>query len=160
MDKKATILVDFDHTLFDVTKLIKFLSDSPETIDYKSFLYADSLEFIDYASKFGNLILFSEGKVEYQKEKIEATEVGKLFSGGVKIFPSYSKMQDLAKISSRGKIILIDDKPDVVDQAISMGCKVIRVKRGKYRGERTKTKPNFVVGSLAEIIAKDVLQSI
>lgn len=160
MDKKVTILVDFDHTLFDASKFVKFLSDSPETIDYKSFLYPDSLKFIDYASKFGNLTLFSEGEVEYQKEKIEATEVGKLFPGGVKIFPSYSKVQDLTKISSGGKIILIDDKPDVVDQAISMGCKVIRVKRGKYSGEETKTKPDFVVSSLAEIVAKDVLRSI
>jgi FMN phosphatase YigB (HAD superfamily) len=83
-----------------------------------------------------------------------------LFTGGVKIFPSYSKMNELFKIPEGEKTILVDDKPEVVDQAVSLGYKVIRVKRGKYAADETKLKPDFVVVSLAEIISKDILSQI
>jgi hypothetical protein len=160
MDKNLTILVDFDHTLFNTTKFVEFMSGSPKTIDYKDFLYPDALEFVNYASDFGNLTLFSEGEVDFQKEKIDGTGIGGLFSGGVRIFPSYSKMQDLASIATVKKTVLIDDKPEVVDNAISLGCHVIRVKRGKYSDKETKSKPDFVVNSLSEVVEKDILRSI
>lgn len=160
MDKNITILVDFDYTLFDTAKLVKTLSGSPERLDYKDFLYTDALELIDYASGLGNLILFSEGDIDFQKEKIDGTGIGKLFSGGVKVFPSYSKMQYLANIAPGKKVILIDDKPEVLDKGISLGYRVIRVKRGKYSDDETKSKPDFVVNDLSEICKKDLLRSI
>ncbi len=160
MHKNATILVDFDYTLFDTTKFIEFLSKSPKNIDYRDFLYPDSINFINYASEFGNPTLFSEGEVEFQKEKINGTEIGKLFSGGVRIFPSYSKLEDLAKNIDGSKIILIDDKPEVIDGAASLGCKVIRIKRGKYSEQKTKIKPDFEVASLSEIVDRDLLRII
>lgn len=158
MGKKAIILVDFDHTLFNTSKFADALSKSSENINYKDFLYPDYLEFINYASKFGSLTLFSEGEIKFQEKKINATEIGKLFPGGVKIFPSYAKMQDLSKNLNGEKIVLIDDKPDIVDEAVSLGCKVIRVKRGKYRSEKTKFRPDFEVDSLSEIVDKDLLR--
>lgn len=160
MDKNVTILVDFDYTLFDTSKFIEFLSGSPETINYKDFLYPDALKFIDYASNFGNLILFSEGEVDFQNEKINGTGIGNLFSGGIKVFASYSKMQDMANIAVGKKVILIDDKPEVVDKAVSMGYRVIRVRRGKYKSMETKNKPDFVAESLSEIVDKNILQGI
>jgi FMN phosphatase YigB (HAD superfamily) len=160
MDKKLTILVDFDHTLFDTSKFVRYLLNSPKTIDYRDFLYPDSIKFIKSASKFGRTVLFSEGDIEFQKEKIKGTGVGKMFSGGVKIFSSFSKMQELPNLFKDGKIVVIDDKPEIVDKAILGGCKTIRIKQGKHRAEKTKFRPDFEVGSLSEIIAKGILQSI
>lgn len=160
MDKKLIILIDFDHTLFDTTRFVESLSSSPKKVNYKDFLYSDALEFINYASDFGDLILFSEGDVDFQKKKIDGTGIGELFSGGVKIFPSYSKMQNLANITIGERVILIDDKPEVIDKGISMGYHIIRVKRGKHRDEEMKNKPDFVVSSLSEIVAEDILRSI
>lgn len=160
MDKDSIILVDFDHTLFDTSRFVEFLSKSPETINYKDFLYPDVSGFLDYASKLGKLTLFSEGEVEFQKEKIEGTGIGKLFPGGVRILPSYTKVGELAKMSDASETILIDDKPEIIDQAISSGFKVIRVKRGKYAGEDTKFKPNIEVESLAEIVKNDLLRNL
>lgn len=160
MDKKKIILIDFDYTLFDTDKFVKYLQRAPEIINFKDFLYPDALEFINYASKIDEITLFSEGDENFQKAKIVGTGIGKLFPGGVKILPSFTKVQELLKISRNGNVVLIDDKPEVVDSALSMGCKVIRVKRGKYEKDDTKTKPNQTVGTLSEIINKDLLRSI
>lgn len=158
MDNKSTILVDFDYTLFDTTRFVDYISTSPKSVDYKDFLYPDALGFLEYASEFGNLTLFSEGEIEFQKEKIEGTGIEKLFSGGIKILPSYTKVNELTKMSNSTNLIMIDDKPDVVDQAISLGFKAIRINRGKYADVNTKLKPNLVVGSLSEIVKKDLLR--
>lgn len=158
MSKDVTILVDFDYTLFDTTRFVNTLSSSPKTVDYKDFLYPDALGFLEYASEFGNLILFSEGEIEFQKEKIDGVDIEKLFSGGIKILPSYTKVSELTKMSNAVNLIMIDDKPDVVDQAVSLGFKTIRINRGKYAGVNTKLKPNFVVESLEEIVKKDLLR--
>lgn len=158
MSKDLTILVDFDYTLFDTTKFVNTLSGSPKAIDYKDFLYPDALEFLEYASEFGDLTLFSEGEIEFQKEKIDGVEIGKFFLGGVKILPSYTKFSELTRMSNVTNMIMVDDKPEIVDQAISLGFKVIRIKRGKYAEVNTKLKPNLVVESLSEIVKKDLFR--
>lgn len=157
---KLTIFVDFDYTLFDTTKFVEFLSSSPNNINYKDFLYPDALEFIDYAAKFGELVLFSEGEVDFQREKITGTGIDKLFSGGVKVFPSYSKVVNFVRLEEGQKAVLIDDKPEVIDQGISLGYQTIRVRRGKYVSQGTKSCPRFIVDNLSEIIEKNLLQSI
>jgi FMN phosphatase YigB (HAD superfamily) len=160
LTKNVVILVDFDYTLFDTAKFVEFLSNSPKTINYKDFLFSDALEFISYASSFGNLVLFSEGDVNFQKEKITGTGIGKLFSGGVKIFSSFSKMEDLSNVVTSQKVILIDDKPGVIDKGIFMGYSTIRIRRGKYANKETKNKPDFVVDNLSNLVTKDLLRII
>lgn len=157
---KLTIFVDFDYTLFDTTKFVEFLSSSPNNINYKDFLYSDALDFIGYASKFGELTLFSEGEVDFQREKIISTGIDKLFSGGIKIFPSYSKAANFVHLEDGQKAILIDDKPEIIDQGISLGYQTIRVKRGKYVSQETKESPRFVVDNLSEIVERNLLQGI
>jgi UDP-N-acetylmuramate--alanine ligase len=155
--EKVTILVDFDHTLFDTEKYAEARSVR-KINDYKEFLYPDAVDFIKYASSFGEMVLFSEGDVPFQKEKIKGTGIENLFSGGVKIFPSYSKMKNLDNLKTGDKVVLIDDKPEVTDYGISKGFTVIRVRRGKYSSEEAINEPNFVVKSLSEIIDKDILR--
>lgn len=160
MMDNTVILVDFDHTLFDTGRFAQSSGATSVGLNYKDFLYPDVFEFINYASKFGELTLFSEGEVEFQKEKIEGCGIKTLFSGGVKVFPSHSKADELLKISKPENIILIDDNPEVVDKAISLGCRVIRVKRGKHEKSGTKKQPEFTVENLSEIVRKNLLADI
>lgn len=154
MDKKFEMFIDFDHTIFNTEEFAKYLSTSPKQINYKEFLYPDAVSFIKYASGFGKTVIFSEGDPAFQKEKIDGSGIAE-YATDVQIFPSYSKMDGLK--SPEAKIILIDDKPEVIDEAIEKGITVIRVKRGKHRDVETRNEPKYVVSSLQEIIDKDLL---
>lgn len=156
MDKKFEMFIDFDHTIFNTEEFAKYLSTSPKQINYKEFLYPDAISFIKYASGFGKTVIFSEGDPAFQKEKIDGSGIAE-FASCVQIFPSYSKMTELK--SQGAEIILIDDKPEVVDEAIDKGVTVIRVRRGKYKDVETKREPKFVVSSLQEIVDRDLLKS-
>ncbi len=152
--KSTLILIDFDHTLFNTEKFKKAIKR--EAIPrYRGFLYKDALEFLDYAKKFGKLILFSEGEADFQRKKIKKSGVLKFFSK-VKIYPTDSKAQNFVEFQGE-RIILIDDKPKIADEAISVGLSVIRVRRGKYKSINTRFTPAIEVKSLKEIIRRDLL---
>jgi FMN phosphatase YigB (HAD superfamily) len=155
---KRQILVDFDHTLFNTEKFKEILKTG--TIPgYPEFLYDDAPQFLEYAREYGELALLSEGEPDFQKEKIEKSGISKFFSE-VKIFPSFQKSTYFAQVSDKPNVILIDDKPDIIDEAVSVGLTVIRVKRGKYKDAETKFRPRYVVNSLQEIIDKDILKNV
>jgi len=159
MDKNI-ILIDFDHTLFNTTKFAENVDKLNGDINYKSFLYPDAEEFIKYASQYGTPVLFSEGELNFQLEKIKNTGIGKLFRENVKVYPSYGKMADIKNLTNGHSVVLIDDKPEIVDMAISWGYKVIRVKRGKYIDSNSNLSPTHEVESLRDIISKDLLKKI
>ncbi len=159
MDKNI-ILIDFDHTLFNTNKFVENVDKLGKDVNYKSFLYPDAEEFVTYASKYGTPVLFSEGEVNFQLEKIKNTGIDKLFKENVKVYPSYEKMLDIKKLTAGHDVVLIDDKPEVVDMAISWGYKVIRIKRGRYIESNSNLLPTHEVDSLKAIISKDLLKKI
>ena len=159
MNKNLTILVDFDHTLFDTGKFVKFRSKNPKELNYSDFLYPDAIPFIIYASGKGTTVLFSEGEVDFQKEKINGTGIEKLFNGGVRVLPSFSKMSSLKEWKGR-KLVLIDDKPEVIKDAAKKSFLTIRVRRGRYVNVDTQNLADFTVKSLREIVDKNLLESI
>lgn len=159
LTKQSKILVDFDHTLFNTNKFINLVKGDLNTrVEFKDFLYPDALEFISYASKCGRLVLFSEGDIDFQKEKIKKTKLDKLFKDGIEIYSSYAKMNSLKKYSNKENLVLIDDNPKIIDEAVSMGLKAIRVKRGKFKSFDSKQKPEYTVASLKDIMRRDLLQ--
>ncbi len=159
MNRILTILIDFDHTLFDTEKFVKYLSENPEELNYADFLYPDAIAFIDYANSKGTTVLFSEGEPEFQKEKIRESGIEELFKGGVKILPSFSKMENLEEWKNKA-LVFVDDKPEVIDEAGKKGFLTIRVKRGKYADVETRKPAKYTVGSLAEIVEKDLLPKV
>ncbi len=158
MEKGVKIFIDFDHTIFNTGEFVKHLSDSPAHINYKDFLYPDAIPFIKYASGFGDTVLFSEGDKKFQMEKIIGTGIEKFFTDGVQIFSSFSKMNVVNE--SEKKVVLIDDKPEVIEAGVAKGFFVVRVRRGRYKDLETKVVPKYVVGSLQEIIDKNLLKSV
>lgn len=159
MNKNLTILVDFDHTLFDTEKFVKLRSGNSKKIDYSKLLYPDALVFITYANSKGTTILFSEGEIPFQKEKIKGTGIEKLFNGGVRILPSFSKMSKLEEWKAEN-LILVDDKPEIIEEAVKRGFLTIRVRRGRYASVDTQNPADFTVKSLREIVDKNLLESI
>lgn len=160
MNNKTIILIDFDHTLFNTDEFVKNMNKPDKNLEYKNFLYSDAEEFVSYAARYGTPVLFSEGEVDFQWDKINKTELKKLFGENIKVYPSYTKMVEIKKFTNGSKVILIDDKPEVVDTGLALGYKVIRVKRGKYEASDTKLNPAHVVDSLKTIISKDLLKNI
>ncbi len=154
------ILIDLDYTLLDTEKLRKNIKDNITDFDYKDLLYPDALAFISYSSKYGTPTLFSEGKIDFQKEKIKRTGLEKIFGKNIKIYSSYKKIFDLAKVVRDGDIVLIDDKPDIIDHAITLGMKTVRVRRGKYQEVDTKSKPLYEVNNLSDVIRQDLLRGL
>lgn len=162
--KSTLILIDFDHTLFNTTRFKKELKEGRKRFNYRKFLYPDSKKFISYATKYGTPTLFSEGDVNFQKNKIIKTGMKDFFGVNIKIYPSsleIGKMDKINKLAANyQKVILIDDKPEIVSKALALDYKVIRVKRGKYREIKTAIHPTFEVENLKEIIRQDLLSDI
>ena len=156
--QKRIILIDFDHTLFNV---YEYLKDENKGIvtpkKFPGYLYKDALEFITYSKKYGDSYIFSEGDVGFQKFKIEQTGIAGIFKNNLKIYGSYAKMSN-AKNEFWGKdVILIDDNPNAIFEAKKIGWKVIRVKRGKNRKEANKILPDYTVNNLRSIIKMNLL---
>lgn len=133
MNKAYTFLVDLDHTLYDVEK---------------GSLYSDAIGFVDFLTNHGKTILFTEGEVSFQKEKVSRLNLKKHFSS-VRIFDSYSKMSETVNDYKDEKIVLIDDNPEVVEEANKRGWVTIRIKRGKY--ENVSSKSDYLVSDLNSI---------
>jgi methionine salvage enolase-phosphatase E1 len=154
------IFIDLDYTLLDVDKFKLKNKNIIGDLDFRDILYSDSLEFINYASKYGIPTLFSEGEIKFQREKVEKTGLEKIFGNNIKIYPSYEKIFELPEIANSNDVVLIDDKPEIIDRAISLGIKVVRIKRGKFKDVDSKKIPYAEVKSLEEIIKKDLLSGL
>ena len=152
------ILIDLDYTLLDTDKFRVNIDENMDNL--RDFLYPDALAFLKYAEKFGTPTLFSEGELDFQKTKIEMTGLTGIFGNNIKLYPSYQKLFDLEKMHNPTEVIVVDDKPDIIDQAISLGMKTIRINRGKYKDMPTKLTPLYKVNDLEEIIKKDLFASL
>lgn len=159
--KNATLFVDFDHVLFNTEEFRKELTPQKMPSRVEKFLYDDALNFLKYAEKNCRLILFTEGKEDFQNEKLEKSGIlGLINFDEVLVLPAEmktKKIPTLRKIYGE-KLFLIEDKPVNVDTAIDAGLIVVRVRRGKYENEETKRKLTYEVKSLKEIIDRRILE--
>ncbi len=159
--KVRYILIDLDHTLFNVNKFLKdtnksFFKDE----ELSKYLYDDVINFIEYSKKYGAAYIFSEGDVDFQNKKIKNTGLSEIFGKNLKIYPSYAKMSN-AKSEFFGKnVILVDDNPTVIYKAKKLGWRAIRVRRGKHRGEKDKIVPDITVRSLDAIVTDDLFSEL
>lgn len=136
------ILIDLDYTLYDVENQI---------------LHSDAKNFISYAKKCGEIFLFTEGDRNFQMKKVKKYKLDKLFKGNLKLYDEYKKMDEIKKEIKGKKIILVDDRPDVIDKAKLLGWKTIRVKRGRYKKKEGSQKPTYITNDLETIIKLDYL---
>lgn len=142
MTSKKTILIDLDHTLYNVSQ---------------EKLYVDALDFITYAKKYGEVFLFTEGDLSFQKEKVKKLGLDKNFGSNIKIYNEFEKIEIGQQDFDGKEIVLIDDKPDVINKAINLNWTTIRIRRGKYKDTKTDDNPTYEVKDLESIIERNLL---
>jgi len=155
------IYIDFDYTLFNVFKFVQDRKKGSLTDGkYSKYLYSDAAPFINYAKKFGTPYIFSEGEVGFQKEKIFKTGINQLFGDNLKIYGSYEKMLQVRTEDVKDKVILVDDNPETITEALKLGWKAIRIKRGKYKEGESMLKPDYTVTTLKQIVENNLLSKL
>lgn len=166
---KPIVLIDFDHTLLDWQQIPQDFESYQQAKTFilqqsnlDEFLYPDTYEFLQEISRKWTPALFSEGEVDYQKKKIDKTNVGKFIdSKHMFIFDEHQKVVGLKQLANQINVLaLIDDNPQILDAAKTLAVPTIRLKRGKYQSAKTKFQPDFEVNSLAEITQRNILESI
>lgn len=131
MSNDKVFLIDLDHTLYNVEK---------------KELYPDAFCFIEFVKQKGIAVLFTEGVIGFQKNKIERLSLNKLFGENILIFDSYLKMSGL-KDNFEGKTVyIIDDNPKVLEEARERKWITIRVIRGRYKNK--KSVSDYTVSNL------------
>jgi len=166
---KKILLIDFDHTLFDLGQIFQNVDNyddgkkfvlAHEKLD--EYLYSDAKAFIKTVSKLVTPVIFSEGELDYQKQKISKTSLDQeIGEANFLIFDAYEKEKRLEDLAKENEIVaIVDDNPRIIDKAITLGIPTIRIVRGKYKDETTTYVPTFEVESLDEIISSTLIQKI
>ena len=163
-----TLLVDLDYTIVNTDTLKQDYSwdqvqdaELVNNTDFNKYLYPDSLEFLKSASKFFNLVAFTEGPLHLQKAKITQSKLKDFFKPeNSLVYEPHQKAQQLQQIQKEHpNLYLIDDKADILDQAINLGIFSIRISRGKHKDTHSETQPHLNYKSLAQI-NPDILSKI
>lgn len=136
------VLLDFDGVLYD--------------IENKK-LYSDAIKFTEWLLSKQETILFTEGDRETQKKKIKDTGVDKIFKNNIRIYEPYSKMKSIQKELDRRKVVLIEDNPENIEQAVQNGWKTVRIRRGRYSDVESIEKPDTSVNNLEQLMEKGLL---
>jgi len=152
MNKKPVVLFDIDYTLFD-TALFK------KSYLTKHKIYEEVRDVLEELSKNAVLGIFSEGDLEFQRKKLNQTEiVGYFEKDNTHIV--LNKLTEVRKVLQKyvdRKIFFVDDKLSILFDAKKIFPKVftIWVKRGWY-AENQKDIPTFepdaAVENLSEVV--------
>ena len=126
----------------DIGKLAKLLSIDKEYFyktNFRKLLFPNALESLKILKKIGNVIIFSLGDSTYQKIKIKKSGIEKTIGKNNIILTKNKDLEikDLVlKLAKKyTKIVVIDDRTDILEIAESINPKIttIWVKQGKYK---------------------------
>lgn len=136
---KPIVLFDIDYTLFDTdhfkkTKLLKHK------------IYDEVIGVLDNLSKIATLGIFSEGNLDFQKEKLRKTDIKKYFDE-INTHIVLDKLSEIKRVFIKyknKKLFLVDDKLSVLYKVwkILPTASTIWVKRGIFAKEQ-KEIPGF-----------------
>jgi len=152
MRKSKLVLFDIDYTLFD-TDLFKKSGFTKHAV------YSEVNDVLAVLSKEATLGIFSEGDMEFQKNKLLKTGVKKHFlKEFTHIFEKKEKiLKKIIKKYKDKKIFLIDDKLSILHLAKSIYPSIftIWVKRGIYAKNQKEIRgfrPDLEVNNLKDSI--------
>ena|SRR3989344_3167701 len=153
MGKPKVVLFDIDYTLFN-TDVFK------ETQLEKHSVYDEVHGVLEKLSKISKLVIFSEGEINFQKTKLDKTDIKRYFNEhNMHIFKSKTDgLQLVLKKYLHGKLFLVDDKLSILHDAKKLLSDVftIWVKRGIYAENQKEIpgfKPDFEIRDLKEIVS-------
>ena len=153
MTKQKVILFDIDYTLFN-TDVFK------ETQLKKHSVYNEVHDILKKLSKISKLVIFSEGEIDFQKTKLDKTDIKRYFNEhNIHIFKNKTDgLQLVLRKYSHGQIFFVDDKLSILFDAKKMLPEIftIWVKRGIYAKNQkpiSRFKPDTEVENLKEIVS-------
>jgi hypothetical protein len=149
---KPVVLLDIDDTLFNTALFIESgLSENKA--------YEDVRRVLESLNVFATLGIFSKGEAQFQKTKLEKTDLVKFFQErDVHVFDdkNINLIQTIGKYKN-SKVFLVDDLLSVLFSAKKNAKKIftIWVKRGRY-AQNQKEIPGFTpdaqVENLSEVV--------
>lgn len=148
---KKIVLFDIDYTLFD-TDLFR------ESELKKHTLYEEVVKTLGEISEHADLGIFSEGDLEFQRNKLLKTDIMKHFNEqDIHIFPEKKALiSEVFKKYEGSKIFLIDDRPSILKEAKKAFSSIFTIfidrKDRKRKEELQGYKPDASVETLSEII--------
>ena len=153
MKKQKIILFDIDYTLFN-TDVFK------ETQLKKHSVYDEVHSVLENLSKVAELGIFSEGETDFQKTKLNKTDIKKYFKKKY-VHIALNKKDEIRNILnkySNKQLFLVDDKLTILYELkrVLPSIFTIWVKRGVYaknQKEISGFKPDATVDNLKEIIS-------
>jgi FMN phosphatase YigB (HAD superfamily) len=149
---KPVVLLDIDDTLFNTALFIESgLSENK--------VYEDVRQVLESLNTFATLGIFSKGEAQFQKTKLEKTDLVKFFQEkDVHIFDdkNINLIQTVEKYKN-SKIFLVDDLLNVLSSAKKNAEKIftIWVKRGRYAQNQKEIlgfTPDAQVENLSEVV--------
>lgn len=150
-NSKPIVLIDIDDTMFN-TALFK------ESNFSQNKAYDDVIRALENLNTLAILGIFSKGEIQFQKAKLEKTDLFKFFNeNNVHIFDdkNVNLRQVVAKYSN-SKIFLIDDRLEVLCSAKKNVNDIFTIwmKRGRYVNQEKITgfAPDSQVENLMEVV--------
>lgn len=151
--QKKLVLFDIDYTLFD-TDILKKSNLSSYS------LYIEVPDVLRKILQVAQIGIFSEGKEEFQHEKIKKTELVEIFLDKNVIHITDKKEDELENILTRykdRKMYMVDDKLSILHKAhqLNPGVFTIWIRRGPYaKNEKNPQNftPNAIINTLQELI--------
>lgn len=152
MNKKPIVLFDIDYTLFD-TDFFKKNNLSKHRV------YEEVIEVLEKLSGIAILGIFSEGQIDFQKNKLKETNIEKYFNFDNLhiVLNKLDKLKGILEKYKKGKTFFIDDKLAILSDAKKLFPAVftVWVKRGPF-AENQKEIPGFApdaeVENLSEVV--------
>jgi FMN phosphatase YigB (HAD superfamily) len=149
---KPVVLLDIDDTLFNTALFIESgLSENK--------VYEDVRSVLENLNTFVTLGIFSKGEAQFQKTKLEKTDLVRFFEEkNIHVFDD--KNINLAQVVEKykdSKIFLVDDLLEVLSSAKRNDGKIFTIwmKRGRYaqgQKEIPGFKPDAQVDNLSEVV--------
>lgn len=123
-------------------------------IPFKRYLRPNATELIDFLSKNTDLVIFSDGDELFQRTKVDKLE---LSEKAKEVVISKSKVQLLPDMfrNYKGKIVVIDDKPQIIREAKKLLAEVVSIwiKYGRYAKEEKSLGASLETENLSEVKA-------
>lgn len=152
MNKKPVVLFDIDYTLFDTDYFKK-----SSLIKHK--IYEEVRDVLEKLSKIAVLGIFSEGDLEFQRKKLNQTEIIDYFEKESVhiVLNKLSEFKNVLKKYEKRITFFVDDKLSILHDAKKIFPRVftIWVKRGVYAENQEEIlgfEPDAEVNNLQEVI--------
>lgn len=152
MKKQKIVLFDIDYTLFDTDSFKK-------TNLQKHSVYDEVYDVLNQVSKKARLGIFSEGELEFQKEKLTKTKIKQYFKQKHThiVEEKDTKLAEILLRYKDNRLFLVDDKLTILYKAKKLMPSIftIWIKRGIYAKSQKPIdnfSPDATIENLKQVV--------